>query len=220
MFFMFFPLFGFWWWALTLSILGWIFILEEMEKPGEVCGVLLLYVLLAVFLGDFLSVFKWVAANGAFIGLICAPTYLICGFFWGIFRYWWEQSISLAKYNEAKVDFLTIKRIPNVTPQTEIPENLLEEWASKVGENPSHSYYGANNLRKFFNHQKKRVITWMSWWWLSMISFVCKDFITRFYYIVLNWSRGIFEAIDRRVWGKASTDFERIQQHFENKKNS
>ena len=51
-----------------------------------------------------------------------------------------------------------------------------------------------------------------------MLSFFLKDFVLRFYSIVLNKTRVIFEGIDRRVWGKVDGDYARMQARIDERK--
>ena len=210
----FFPMLGLWWWVLTLGFFGWLVFCEESDQPLGGLGVLALYVVVASLLGDFGAVLKWIAHISWLYIVVGVPLYLIIGFCWGVFRYWWEQNLRVAKYNERKVEFLRSKGIRTAMTNTEIPDEHLDAWASVIGLD---GYFG-DEFRKFFQQQKKRVINWMSWWWLSMLSFFLKDFVLRFYSIVLNKTRVIFEGIDRRVWGKVDGDYARMQARLNERK--
>lgn len=214
MLWLFFPIFGFWWWLLLAAGLGWILILEECERPAEAAGVLAGFLVITAFLGDAGRLFLWAAHHG-WSTLALIIVYLGTGFLWGVFRYWWEQSIAVAKYNDQKIEFLRKKgfNLPNLA--SEIPSQFLDEWIDQIG---ASRYSGRDNVRKFFHEQKKRVINWMSWWWLSMVSFLLKDFVLRFYTIVLNRTRVIFEGIDRAVWRGTAEDFSQVERHLEAKR--
>ncbi len=208
-----FPFFSVWWWVLTLGFFGWLLFYEETEHPLEALCVLLLYCVLFTLIGDFVHVLSWVLHKGWLVLLALFIGYLPAGFCWGVFRYWWEQSRSVAKYQDAKIDFLRRNGLTSATEETDVPENLLREWIGMVGlDRPSYAFTG---MRRFFQDQKKRVINWMAWWWLSMLSFFLKDFILRFYEIVLSKTRKLFEAIDRRVWGNVEGDFTRMEAYLE-----
>lgn len=201
------PMFSFWWVLLTVAFFGWVIVCEEMEKPFEAFGVLLFYVILASLFGDFFSVVKGIFLKGWLYVGVGVPLYIVIGFAWGVFRYWWEQSLQVAKYNEKKISFLHEHGIQKSTAATEVPEELLVEWMNIIGVS---QYSRTPHFRQFFHAQRKRVMNWMSWWWLSMLSFFLRDLILRAYTIILNKTRFIFENIDNRVWGSTNVEFDRM----------
>lgn len=209
MFFLLFPVLGFWWWILTLSFLGWLVLCEEFDMPLGGLFVLFGYLLVVSLLGDSWIFLKWLTHGGLIYFLVGVPIYLIIGFFWGVFRYWWEQSLSVAKYNERKLEFLQTRcGIRAATIFMDVPDEHLDQWMKVIGVTKS---YPNIEFQKLFPEQKKRIVNWMSWWWLSMASFFLKDFLLRFYAILLNKTQVIFENIDRRVWGRVEGEYTRME---------
>ena len=216
MWLMFFPLFGFWWFILFAVAFGWLILLEEYERPGEAFAVFLGFFVVTTAFGDAWRFLSWTTNHGWHM-LAAIGIYLVVGFVWGIFRYWWEQSLAISNYNEKRLDFLRTNGLPNATYDTEIPDNLLDGWIGRTGIDPER-HYSERRLRRYFQDNRKRIINWMSWWWLSMICFFCKDFLLRFYAIVLNRTRVIFEGIDRRVWKSASGDYTKMETRLEERR--
>lgn len=206
MIFLLFPVMSLWWWILTLGFLGWITILEEKEHPDQAFGILVFYVALAVFFGDFLSVLQWMGRNGFYVlgGFLLG--YVPIGFVWGIFRYWWEQSRQLDKYYELKANFLKKHNCSQTTIKNPIPENLIQTWEEEL-KNCVYSRTYKMPFRLYFQQQKKRIISWMAWWPVSVLCFSLNDVVVRFYQILLLKTQGLFEGIEKRVWKDVEKDF-------------
>ncbi len=201
------PVFTPFWWLLTMAFFIWLVICEERDCPGQAFGVLVFYVVVATLLGDFVSVLSWLPQLGWLTIIGGLGGYVVIGFLWGVFRYWWEQSLAISRYNDKKVNFLNSKGLVHPTAHTEIPDAFLEEWIRTIED-----YSGKLTFRSFFNDQKSRIINWMVWWWLSVFSFFFRDFLLRFYTILLDKTKKVFERIENRIWGAAD------QEHAENLK--
>mgnify|MGYP007077387656 CR=1 FL=1 len=207
MFWLWLPFFGTWWWIFTIVALLIIIGLEEAEEPGGAFGVLVLYAIVLVFLGEFGKVLSWIGDNPwRTAGTVLA--YFTLEVPWASFWWWWKQSEKHNEYKEKRRAYFVDRGICTMdayTDDMEIPDVHLADWQGK-------SYYRGNiTLRAFWHEHKKALTCAMTWWPIHAGSFFFKDLLWNFWNRVLNAFHAIFDGIDKRVWGDVQSDFRQVE---------
>jgi hypothetical protein len=213
MWFLWFPMFGTWWWA--LSIVAFIIIVSFVENdiPEGAFGFLLAYAFILLFLGDVGWALKWVGDHPykTFMGLFA---YFTLGLPWVSFWWWWKQSEKREVYNDARRTFVKDHNLADAGQDpllVKIPDELLIAWRDcYVGGSAGHP----KGLRDFWKEHSRSLTCALTWWPLHAACFFFKDFLWNFWKRVLNMFRFLFDRIDNMAWGDVEEDFRDIPQEI------
>jgi hypothetical protein len=201
------PMFSFWWVVLVFVffVLTCVIIeLDEEPHPTGAAWTLFFFCLLAALLSDMTHLVVWLFHHPGtliFYGLL----YVIFGFSYGVFRWWWDQTKALTKYDEMRAKFfkkcnlLSQEQVYSST--ISIPDTHLAEWKLYV------ERYRGGSTHKTFLDCKGEITSRMSFWIFSLAAFVCKDFLAEISQRLLNRFRKIFIKIEESVWQKTIQDF-------------
>ena len=206
MWFMWFPLFGTWWWLLTLAAFITIIWLEELHEPGGAFLALITYMLIFGFFGTGFSILSWIGDHPMAVGIM-AIVYFSAGVPWALFWWKWKQKEHRLKYNEGKRDFLVANNVIDASDvqyaTMEIPDTLVEKWNTHTDKH--HNF--VKNYRTTWMKHRKAITCAMAWWPVHIGSFFLKDFLWDIWGRLLDRFQHWFEKIDGDVWGDASSDF-------------
>lgn len=198
------PMFGPWFWILSILTFIWIIGLVETEHPAGALSVIVGWVVVFTLIGEVGNVLQWVLGNPLRIGLY-SGYYIVAGFVWGVIHWWWKQNKDRREYDERRFKFMSDKGLLNgqYHKDVQIPDKFLGEWKQIAS---SLAYYNSG-YRVYFAENKKQIITRMVYWPISLMSYFFKDFLVEIYMMFLHKTRAIFEWIEKKAWSGTEDDF-------------
>lgn len=199
------PLFGTWFWILSIATLIIFISCVESEAPaGAFCTLLVWFVVFVLF-GEAWKALTWIAEHPLQVGGTVL-VYIIAGFFWGVIHWWWRQNKRRREYDDKRFTFLSNKGLLNGNSTShksvKIPSTLLEEWRKFLGLS-----WRIQSYNEHFTENKKRIVNRMIYWPVSLGSYFFKDFLVELYMTVVHKTQAIFVGIEKRAWAGTEDDF-------------
>lgn len=188
------PMFGPWFWILSILAFLWIIGLVETEHPRGAFSVIVGWIVIFTLIGELGHVIQWVLKNPFRVGLY-SGYYIVAGFVWGVVHWWWKQNKDRREYDERRFKFMVGKGLLRGEGNTslhhndvQIPNEHLEAWKT-ITEHLDYSYLG---YRVYFAQNKKRITNRMVYWPIGVVSYFFKDFLVEIFTVLLQKTRAIF----------------------------
>ncbi|MBI4142378.1 hypothetical protein HY480_00710 [Candidatus Uhrbacteria bacterium] len=165
---------------------------EGSESFGLATTTVIAFFVLLAICGDF-NVVTAVRRTPLTAGGVCAG-YIVAGVLWSMVKWYLFLRERRDDYNERKALFLQEHQMEGAV----IPDGLKGAWRNRIG-------YG--HSAPHVRDHKTRIVRWMVYWPWSLLWFCVNDPVRRFFRMLFNRIVGIYERIQRRVWGDAEADF-------------
>lgn len=188
-------------WILCAVEFIWIFWCVEEEHPGRAFMSIILLGALLCFFGDF-NVFSWIKDNPDIIASY-GMYYVAAGFLWGIVKYFFFLSKIRREYKALKTKYMKTYNLTEM--RAEHLNNMHNDYSYK---------YDMPNTD--FINNKARIITWMSYWPISLVWTLLRDFATRIFECIWDWTQAMFKTMHDKILGEILND-ENAVKEFKNK---
>ena len=187
--------------AFWIAMLAWFIILWVLvEKDHGFLGLLSLvaYGCLLQF-GFKMDVVGWILSHPIPL-IIFGCLYFFIGAGWGFWLWFLFAKDQKEPYLNKRTDWLVSK---GETKFDSIPISLKEEWAKYVND-----HYEIRNMMKppLVRDHKAKVMRWIGYWPLSLITWAFNDMIRRFVKMVYNYIHDWLQGIANRVFADIKQD--------------
>jgi len=141
----------------------------------------------------------WLLSHPLAIGIF-AVLYLFIGSGWSFWRWFLFVKDKREPYDQMKTEWLSSK---GETTFSTIPAHLKEEWVKYI-----EAGYNRKELCKTpqVRDYKSKVLRWIGYWPISVISWAFNDMIRRFVKIVYNYIHDWLQSIANRVFATVKND--------------
>lgn len=171
-----------WWWLLVdFFFLAIIVGLVESDHP--VFGGIVLFIIapaMLFFFGQF-NVYEW-ALNNIDDVILYIVAYVGIGFVWSLLKYWFTVNSEDMK---VRLRFL-FKDANESRVATGCDPFTLEEWSKDEYKNPAHPLH---------SEMKDKILGWWSWWPVSVISTITREFFVKLFSNLFNVLRNVYMMV-------------------------
>jgi hypothetical protein len=182
----------FWFWTVSLIFLIIAVVFTEHESGIGALVTLTLYILYFQLLAK-INFLGWLFEKPANF-FIAIGSYLIIGLIWSCVKWWLLVSHIAEKEKDRWADFLKKNDLPENTKT--LPQRLFDDWSSS-----SFKY-----RKPEFSKNKDKITLWVTYWPLSMVYSLLRDFIIKVIRrIVLH-----FQKIYEKIANNAFKDIDKI----------
>jgi len=182
-----------WLWALLLIDVAALMWCAETESPFVATFLLAATALVAEFVFG-IAVFATVIANPLTIVLVVLG-YLVAGVLWAYPKWWFFVRNIRDDYLDSVRSFLRGKGYEEWESAKAIPDDYLAIWWDGHGVE-----WGRKFPVKARDH-KRKIITWMAWWPVSMVWTLINDPIRKLYRYTYEVLRGTFDRVGASAMG-------------------
>lgn len=206
MWFEFFIVGGFWFWALIslAVVLLWAAMDHDSGRFATIVALAVAGVL-ALF-GNF-NVFKWLCHN-PLTALIGVATYFFLGSCWAFARWWYFCHDVRSSYNEMKGKFMAAHNLKGDT----IPDDAKSDWKNYFKNYADHyfsqsldGYISIDSFPLRVSNYKGRIMTWTGYWPFSITWMVCDDLVKKII-------KGIYNAMQARLQAISNSAFAGVEK--------
>ncbi|KKM93267.1 hypothetical protein LCGC14_1210040 [marine sediment metagenome] len=199
MWFPFFLVGGFWFFALVGLVCLALLVAVETESPFWAASALIGFGLALHFLGD-LNVFSWLIKNPLRTAL-CVGGYFVTGALWSVGKWWFFVRNKRDKYNERRRDFISAN---DLEFSAAIPPEHQKDFKRHM---KFDSYGGMPDARA----HKSRILTWMTYWPWSMVWTLINDPIKKLFRMIYRRLQRVYDKISESVWSGVEEDFAPVE---------
>lgn len=202
--FSFFDVFVFgtmWYFLVTAAWVVAILWCVEKENPIGSGIWLILYLCFLQFLAgvNFLDQ----AVHHPIVSALWVFGYFVVGFLWSFVKWWLYVHKKAEEFSRIRHGFLIGRQISynrkavthpelgNITEDTKIPENLMDEWKSHIS---------CHGVIPRVRDNKGKISMWVIYWPASMVWSLVNDFVKKFIRIIVMKCRKIYEGITKRAF--------------------
>jgi len=183
------------WWILVVAEICLLIWFVEEDWPGKAIFSLLILSALLIFFGDF-NVYKYIKANPILL-LKYFSMYIVIGVVWGVCKYYFFLTKIRRLYVDSKKKYMKTHSLQDMTSQD------LKNWKSGWGMNGEREIFEKDTE---FWRNKARIITWMTYWPLSMVWTVISDLVKRVLEEIWEFVKGFFKMMHKKVLGELLSD--------------
>lgn len=200
MWYPFFIIGGFWFWALLVLSFIVLVLCVEFEAPFKALGTIVVVTACLTLFGNF-EPFEWIATHplhvaGSIVG------YFVLGAGWSLVKWWLFVGKRKEVYDDLKFNWLKSQGIK----ATLVPEELRKDWVKRVRDEfgwGSNKNYQIPQAREF----KGRIMTWMAYWPWSVFWSIFDDIIRKIFSAIYAELASTFQRISSRLYGDVANDF-------------
>jgi len=207
---------GAWFWISFSVFFVWLLFTTSHEKGVQSTTVIVIFLLLLAFFGDF-NIFSWIYHHP--ISTICwSVGYVFAGVIWSIGKWYLFNTKIKTTYNSLRNQFKSRHNIDSPS----IPEDKLCEWKHYLADGYNWEsvtkYYSLKisrqlqpdiqGLQPVAQEYKDIIVFWMMFWPFSLAFFFLSDFLERLYYRVYEVIVNIFSRVSNFVFKGIVDDFQ------------
>jgi len=171
----------FWFWALSIIFLITAIVFTEQESGIGALITLAIYAFYIQLLAK-VNFVGWILEQPLNF-LIAIGSYLIIGLVWSCVK-WWLLVSYIAEIQKDK--WATFLKNHNLSKDTKtLPQNLYKDW-----ENKKKSFE-----KPLFRHNKNKITLWVTYWPLSMVYSLIRDFLVKITRQIVIHFQGVYEKI-------------------------
>jgi hypothetical protein len=193
---------SFWFWALIIAEVAWVFGFVKYERGGPAFAGLVVLALVLWLLGDF-NVFAWIWANPWEL-LAGVGVYLGLGVVWSLAKWRLVCTEIRDKFYEVRTKFLEDNNLGDAVP-TDWSDRWLEElnnttWSDREDSWSRRKIRAIKDVIPLARNHKNYIMFWMGYWPISMFWFFLHDMIEKLFQRIYDFFAGMFQRIANGVF--------------------
>ena len=203
MWYLFFVVGGWWFFALCGLAVVLLFLAVETDSPFWAALTLGGYFAALALLGDF-NVLDWLQAH-PWKALTYAGAFFGIGTVWSVAKWWFYVRERRDDYNQKKLKFIKRHNL-GLKVTDAIPEDKLLEYDGWIGS------MRIGVARPDPSAHKSRIMTWMVYWPWSMLWTLINDPIKKLFKAIYARIEGVYERISDRLFGDVDAELALARQ--------